>query len=252
MKGDDVEAKQVFCRRFHFWNILKATLYSVSLRALINVLSTNSVEELKDDLRHSGILETAINHLIKDFKELIAWPAHSPNSKKVIWQRTQQIHVLSSSKLSKTWMPTWDSLNTLHFWIQITKVISSNHLLWHHYWETWCCAKVCKYFQRFALIHSTEFIEKWKRPERPIPIVDCFISNIRALVNLTNNKEEACDIFGQHNGCENILDLLCNINVFPEQYRFDIQLLLVGLLTNVVEKSEYNRNQISDIGKWLS
>jgi len=80
-----------------------------------------------------------------------------------------------------------------------------------------------------------------------VTIVECFLQCLKVLVNLTNGNELACNYMREQEGIETIFTMLINLEIFPSPNLFDIQIMLIGLLSNIVENNERNRVAIREL-----
>ena len=105
-------------------------------------------------------------------------------------------------------------------------------------------------------------------------IVNCITAALRVMINLSNDNEEGCRQLGENGGLEvvfRILGTFCRLEEkldsfhlgvmkYEEQEEgdkqriakrnvcFDVQLLGLGLIINLVEKDSVNRDRVRDMG----
>lgn len=103
--------------------------------------------------------------------------------------------------------------------------------------------------------------------------VNCITAALRVLINLSNGNEEGCRLLGENNGLAVVFQIVatfcrlednlddfqlgvmkdepeegCKQRIAKRNVCFDVQLLGLGLIINLVEKDPENRNRVRNIG----
>lgn len=76
-------------------------------------------------------------------------------------------------------------------------------------------------------------------------VVECALSALRLLVNLTNHYQDGCDALGETGAMQMVRLVLDFPTQLGEQHRYDVSILGLGVLVNLVEQSASMRTLLA-------
>lgn len=78
---------------------------------------------------------------------------------------------------------------------------------------------------------------------------DCLLSGLKVLVNLTNESDKSISSV-KLSDCAMLIKLLCEVmdNIIPASYQYDIKIVVLSLLTNLVETTDEMKVMFRNVG----